>query len=211
MVQRIKTRKEAAFFIIKLAYGLIGFPFLLILGVLALLSLTGAGRTDGDIYILISIIRLGILIPMGVFFYKVFSKRRLLKIITNDIKHHDFFMPEPGYEMFHEGDGKYLGIDIQRGTILYVHRIRKGEVDVVGLDMSDWTNREVGGKMFRLYTKILQLPRIEIATPWAQRWFDTLGSMEFKQYSPSLPFSEYVDIHLEQLEREQHIAIPRLA
>lgn len=211
MVQRIKTRKEAAFFIIKLAYGLIGFPFLLILGVLALLSLTWAGRTDGDIYILISIIWLGILIPVGVFFYKVFSKRRLLKIITNDIKHPDFFMPEPGYEMFHEGDGKYLGIDIQRGTILYVHRIRKGEVDVVGLDMSDWTNREVEGKMFRLYTKIPQLPRIEIATPWAQRWFDTLGSMEFKQYSPSLPFSEYVDIHLEQLEREQHIAIPRLA
>lgn len=124
MVQRIKTRKEAAFFLIKLAYGLIGFPFLLILGVLALLSLTGAGRTDSDIYILISIIWLAILISVGVFFYNVFRKRRLLKIITNDIKHPDFFMPEPGYGMFHVGDGKYLGIDIQRGTCIASVRAR---------------------------------------------------------------------------------------
>lgn len=220
-MQRLKTRQESWFFLIKLSYGLIALPFLLFVSIVMAIaindeiisgevgSMFGGVKMDDVIFTIL--VWLGIVVPVILFISSVFSKRRLLKIITNDIKHPDFFMPEPGYEMFHEGDGKYLGIDIQRGTILYVHRIRKGEVDVVGLDMSDWTNREVEGKMFRLYTKIPQLPRIEIATPWAQRWFDTLGSMEFKQYSPSLPFSEYVDIHLEQLEREQHIAIPRLA
>ncbi|MEN3262579.1 plasmid IncI1-type surface exclusion protein ExcA [Sodalis endosymbiont of Spalangia cameroni] len=212
MIQRLKTRRESWFWVLKILYILLVFPCLVFLTLASLFTLGDVlNNRDFHQMFFYAIIWFSLLVPVGVFFYKVFSKRRLLKIITNDIKHPDFFMPEPGYEMFHEGDGKYLGIDIQRGTILYVHRIRKGEVDVVGLDMSDWTNREVEGKMFRLYTKIPQLPRIEIATPWAQRWFDTLGSMEFKQYSPSLPFSEYVDIHLEQLEREQHIAIPRLA
>lgn len=212
MIQRLKTRRESWFWVLKILYILLAFPCLVFLTLASLFTLGDVlNNRDFHQMFFYAIIWFSLLVPIGVFFYKVFSKRRLLKIITNDIKHPDFFMPEPGYEMFHEGDGKYLGIDIQRGTILYVHRIRKGEVDVVGLDMPDWTNREVEGKMFRLYTKIPQLPRIEIATPWAQRWFDTLGSMEFKQYSPSLPFSEYVDIHLEQLEREQHIAIPRLA
>ncbi|WP_060445497.1 plasmid IncI1-type surface exclusion protein ExcA [Serratia marcescens] len=213
MAQRMKTAKEGWFFLFKLAYGLLALPFLLFVALIyTFMSFdSGLGSQQGNAIIFTSIVWAAVIIPVGVFFFSVINKRRLLKIITNDIKHPDYFMPEQGYEMFHEGDGKYLGIDIKRGTILYVHRIRKGEVDVVGLDMKDWTNREVEGKMFRLYTKLPELPRIEISTPWAQRWFDTLGSMEFKQYQPAMPFSEYVDIHREQLERENHIAIPRLA
>ncbi|WP_431225925.1 plasmid IncI1-type surface exclusion protein ExcA (plasmid) [Serratia sp. L9] len=212
MVQRLKTTREGWAWVLKILYMVLAVPCLLFLALASLLTLSDVLK-NGDLYQLFfyGMIWSALLIPVGIFAKRVISKRRILKIITNDIKHPDYFMPEHGYEMFHEGDGKYLGIDIKRGTILYVHRIRKGEVDVIGLDMNDWTNREVEGKMLRLYTKLPELPRIEIATPWAQRWFDTLGSMEFKQYQPAMPFSEYVDIHREQLERENHIAIPRLA
>ncbi|WP_198927314.1 plasmid IncI1-type surface exclusion protein ExcA [Serratia sp. 14-2641] len=213
MVKRTKSVKEVFFFLVKLAYGLLALPFLLFVAVIyTFMSFdSGLGSQQNNAIIFTSIVWAAVLIPVGVFFLSAFNKRRLLRVITNDIKSSDFFMPEQGYEMYHEGDGKYLGIDIKRGTILYVHRIRKGEVDVIGLDMNDWTNREVEGKMFRLYTKLPELPRIEIATPWGQRWFDTLGSMEFKQYQPAMPFSEYVDIHREQLERENNLVIPRLA
>lgn len=212
MVQRLKTTREGWGWVFKILYMVLAVPCLLFLALASLLTLSDVLKS-GDLYQLFfyGMIWSALLIPVGIFAKRVISKRRILKVITNDIKHPDYFMPEHGYEMFHEGDGKYLGIDIKRGTILYVHRIRKGEVDVIGLDMNDWTNREVEGKIFRLYTKLPELPRIEIATPWAQGWFDTLGSMEFKQYQPAMPFSEYVDIHREQLERENHIAIPRLA
>ncbi|MEL5616112.1 plasmid IncI1-type surface exclusion protein ExcA [Serratia marcescens] len=212
MVQRLKTTREGWAWVFKILYMVLALPCLLFLALASLLTLSDVLKS-GDLYQLFfyGLIWAAILIPVAIFTKQVISKRRILKVITNDIKDPEYFMPEQGYEMYHEGDGKYLGIDIKRGTILYVHRIRKGEVDVVGLDMKDWTNREVEGKMFRLYTKLPELPRIEIATPWAQRWFDTLGSMEFKQYQPAMPFSEYVDIHREQLERENHIAIPRLA
>jgi len=212
MVQRLKTTREGWSWVFKILYMVLALPCLLFLALASLLTLSDVLKS-GDLYQLFfyGLIWAAILIPVAIFTKQVISKRRILKVITNDVKDPEYFMPEQGYEMYHEGDGKYLGIDIKRGTILYVHRIRKGEVDVVGLDMKDWTNREVEGKMFRLYTKLPELPRIEIATPWAQRWFDTLGSMEFKQYQPAMPFSEYVDIHREQLERENHIAIPRLA
>ncbi|MGK0667859.1 plasmid IncI1-type surface exclusion protein ExcA [Serratia marcescens] len=212
MVQRLKTTREGWAWVFKILYMVLALPCLLFLALASLLTLSDVIKS-GDLYQLFfyGLIWAAILIPVAIFTKQVISKRRILKVITNDVKDPEYFMPEQGYEMYHEGDGKYLGIDIKRGTILYVHRIRKGEVDVVGLDMKDWTNREVEGKMFRLYTKLPELPRIEIATPWAQRWFDTLGSMEFKQYQPAMPFSEYVDIHREQLERENHIAIPRLA
>ncbi|EOT1929405.1 plasmid IncI1-type surface exclusion protein ExcA [Serratia marcescens] len=212
MVQRLKTTREGWAWIFKILYMVLALPCLLFLALASLLTLSDVLKS-GDLYQLFfyGLIWAAILIPVAIFTKQVISKRRILKVITNDVKDPEYFMPEQGYEMYHEGDGKYLGIDIKRGTILYVHRIRKGEVDVVGLDMKDWTNREVEGKMFRLYTKLPELPRVEISTPWAQRWFDTLGSMEFKQYQPAMPFSEYVDIHREQLERENHIAIPRLA
>ncbi|ASL95927.1 MULTISPECIES: plasmid IncI1-type surface exclusion protein ExcA [Serratia] len=212
MVQRLKTTREGWAWVFKILYMVLALPCLLFLALASLLTLSDVLKS-GDLYQLFfyGLIWAAILIPVAIFTKQVISKRRILKVITNDVKDPEYFMPEQGYEMYHEGDGKYLGIDIKRGTILYVHRIRKGEVDVVGLDMKDWTNREVEGKMFRLYTKLPELPRIEISTPWAQRWFDTLGSMEFKQYQPAMPFSEYVDIHREQLERENHIAIPRLA
>ncbi|CVH45841.1 MULTISPECIES: plasmid IncI1-type surface exclusion protein ExcA [Serratia] len=212
MVQRLKTTREGWAWVFKILYMVLALPCLLFLALASLLTLSDVLKS-GDLYQLFfyGLIWAAILIPVAIFTKQVISKRRILKVITNDVKDPEYFMPEQGYEMYHEGDGKYLGIDIKRGTILYVHRIRKGEVDVVGLDMKDWTNREVEGKMFRLYTKLPELPRIEIATPWAQRWFDTLGSMEFKQYQPAMPFSEYVDIHREQLERDNHIAIPRLA
>ncbi|MEL5525155.1 plasmid IncI1-type surface exclusion protein ExcA [Serratia ureilytica] len=212
MVQRLKTTREGWAWVFKILYMVLALPCLLFLALASLLTLSDVLKSS-DLYQLFfyGLIWAAILIPVAIFTKQVISKRRILKVITNDVKDPEYFMPEQGYEMYHEGDGKYLGIDIKRGTILYVHRIRKGEVDVVGLDMKDWTNREVEGKMFRLYTKLPELPRIEIATPWAQRWFDTLGSMEFKQYQPAMPFSEYVDIHREQLERENHIAIPRLA
>ncbi|HGM5391861.1 TPA: plasmid IncI1-type surface exclusion protein ExcA [Serratia marcescens] len=212
MVQRLKTTREGWAWVFKILYMVLALPCLLFLALASLLTLSDVLKS-GDLYQLFfyGLIWAAILIPVAIFTKQVISKRRILKVITNDVKDPEYFMPEQGYEMYHEGDGKYLGIDIKRGTILYVHRIRKGEVDVVGLDMKDWTNREVEGKMFRLYTKLPELPRIEISTPWAQRWFDTLGSMEFKQYQPAMPFSEYVDIHREQLERENHIEIPRLA
>ena len=213
MVQRLKTAKEGWFWLVKLVYMFVGFPFLLFIGLVTLYALNSprAEAKIAGLPLFALLVWAAVLIPVGVFAYGVFSRRRLLKSITASLRDPGYFDPDAAYETYHEGDGKYLGIDIQNGTILYVHKIRKGAVDVVGLTMDDWTDREVDGSMLRIYTKLPQLPRIEISTPWAQQWFDTLGAMEHKRSNTPRGFAGYVGNRLEQLELDHHIQIPRLA
>lgn len=214
-VQRLKTAKEGWFWIVKIFYMLFAFPFAVLVGVPSLFIASSLIEEKHFTTLgFCSMLWLGVLIPMGIFIYGVLSRRRLLKRVTRVIKSPQFFNPDPTNEIYHEGDGKYLGIDTKNGTILYVHRIRKEQVDVVALTMDDWTNREVEGKgILRLYTKHPDLPRIEIGTPLAQLWYDTLGAMEHKQkqYSTPQPFNRYVHDHLEALERDLNVQIPRLA
>jgi hypothetical protein len=212
-VQRLKTAREGWFWIFKLVYGFLAFPFLLFFSI-AMTSITLSAESEQRVaaYEVLAIASwVGVLFPIALLIKGVFARRWLLKKITSAVRDPLHFDPDSAHEMYHEGDGKYLGIDINNGTILYIHRIRQGQVDVLGLSMGDWTNREVEGSMFRLYTKIPQLPRIEISTPWAQRWFDTLGAMEHKRYDTPQPFKAYVNDHIHLLEHENKIQIPKLA
>lgn len=211
-MQRLKTAKEGWLWLVKLGY-MACLPFLVAIGGVTLYALNSPraeAHIDG-LPLFALLVWAAVLIPVGKFVHGLFSRRRLLKSITASLRHPEYFNPDEAYEVYHEGDGKYLGIDVHNGTILYVHKIRTGTVDVVALTMDDWINREVEGNMLRLYTKFPQLPRIEISTPWAQRWFDTLGAMEYKHRGSSRSFASYVSHELEKLEREHHIQIPRVA
>lgn len=213
-VQRLKTAKEAWVGIVRTLYMLFAFPVLLLMGI-AMLAMTTSSRSNhrlpGD-GLGTMIIWAAILLSLGIFVHGIRSRKRILTSITAAMRDPGYFSPSEGYEYFQQNAGKYLGIDTRNGTILYVHRIRKGQVDVVALTMNDWTNCEVEGRnIFRLYTRFVDLPRIEINTPWAERWYDTIGAMKHKQYSTPEPFPLRVAKLVEKLERENDIQIPRLA
>lgn len=218
-VQRLKSASEGIFEIAKLLYWILVLPSCLIPGVLLFIAAMSRGfhGTPGALYddthdmlILLFLLWLPVLVPLGLHIFGFRSRSKLLKGIVHSIKEKNAFWPEEGSEFYFVNAGKYMGIDSRNGTILYVHRIRKGQVDVVGLTMGDWTNRELEGNVLRLYTKYPDLPCIEIKTPWARRWYDTLGAMEYKRYSMSKPFAEYVRDHVTPLEREHQIHIPQV-
>ncbi|OJH81935.1 plasmid IncI1-type surface exclusion protein ExcA [Serratia marcescens] len=213
MTQRLKTGKETLFYLVKLMYVILGLPCLVLLSVFGLIAVLGESRySQGpSIVPFVVLIWSALVVPIAIFIYNVIRKRRLLKRLVPTLKDTRYFDPQPGYEIYHEGDGKYFGIDLIRGTMLYVHRIRKGEVDVLGLDMSSWTDREVEGNLLRLYTRIPELPKLQIGTPWAQRWFDTLGAMENRDYQTPTPYATFVAERYAQLEQANNIKIPRLA
>lgn len=212
-IQRLRTAKEGWFWIVRIMYMFIAFPCAVLITIPSLFMAPSLlEQRSYSTFLFFAVIWLGALIPIVIFVSGVISRRRLLKQVTAAIKDPRFFDPEPNNEIYHEGDGKYLGIDTKNGTILYVHRIRKGQLDVLALTMGDWTNREVeGNSILRLYTKHPELPRIQIGTPVAQMWYDTLGAMEYKQYSTPQPFARYVDDRLGALERDLSVHIPRFA
>lgn len=213
-IQRLKTPGEAWSGIIRTLYMFFAFPVLLLMGI-AMLAMTTSSRSNhrlpGDL-LGTTILWVAIFLSVGVFIFGIRNRRQILKNITAAMRDQEYFAPSEGYEYFQQSAGKYLGIDTRNGTILYVHRIRQGQVDVVALTMNDWTNCEVEGRnIFRLYTRFVDLPRLEINTPWAERWYDTIGAMKHKQYSTPEPFPLHVAKLVEKLERENDIQIPRLA
>lgn len=207
-VNRLKTRKESWFFLVKLAYMMVGLPLLLLIGTLMLLSMPPPQNRVPGVFEGTVLIWLAIIIPVGMFFYRIVRRHRVLKSVVKLLRSPEYFAPDENLEMFHEGDCKYLGIDIRNGTILYVHKIRSGQMDVIGLTMADWTAKEVQGNVLRLYTKIPELPMIQIGTPWAKRWYDTLDAMTTKRYNTPQPFSQYLAAHLATLQREHRVHIP---
>lgn len=212
-VQRLMNTKEGLFHIVKTLYLVLGVPFFLITGLLSLVALAGSspGKQTSDSWNLVAMFWTPIIIPLILFVMTSRTRGKLVKGILHTLKSREVFWPAEDCEFLIWNSGKYLGIDSQNGTILYVNRIRKGQVDVVGLTMGDWTRRELEGKKLRIYTKLPQLPCIEISTPWAQRWYDMLGAMEYQRYTTPKPFGQYVSEHVEALERENNIHIPKLA
>lgn len=212
MVQRLKTKREAAFWLLKLTYK-IAFPVMVCAGLVLLYALSSSrpeAKIDG-LPLLASLVWSAILIPVLVFIYRLLVRRRLIRSITAELRDQVFFDPDASHEVYHDGEGKYFGIDIHNGTLLYVHKIREGEVDVVAMNMSDWVRQEIEGETLTVFTKMPELPRIEIVTPWAQRFFDTLGAMAIKHRGSSNAFSSHVFRKLELLERQYGIQIPRIA
>lgn len=207
-INRLRTRREYWFFLIKIAYILVGLPILLLIGIFMLLSMPPPQNRVPGVVEGTALIWLAIIIPVGIFIYSFITRGRLLKSIVRGLRSPEYFAPDENLEMFHEGDCKYLGIDIRHGTILYVHKIRSGQMDVIGLTMADWTMKEVQGNVFRLYTKHPELPMIQIGTPWAKRWYDTLDAMAHKPYSTPQPFSQYLAAHLKTLQSKHRVHIP---
>lgn len=212
-ITRMKTAREGLYGLIKATYMFFAFPLLLLIGIVTAFALTST-RPESQVAglpLFSALVWVGVFAPIILFIHGTITRSRLLKRIVLRMRAPQFFAPNEENEIYKAAAGKYLGIDMKNGTILYIHRIRKGQVDVVGLTMSDWTQREVEGNKFRIYTKFPELPCIEICTPWAQRWYDTLGAMHHKNFNTPKPFAQYVSDHIQTLEHDHKIHIPKLA
>lgn len=209
---REKTLGEALLGLLKIAYA-VCVPFLLIFGVITLFALSSnrAEANVGGLPLFSVIIWMAIIVPIALYLKGRKSRADQVKSILKSLKSDSFFQPEKGNETNSASSGKYFGIDARNGTLLYIHVIRRGQVDVVGMTMADWTQRELEDKKLRLYTKFVGLPCIEIASYESRRWYDTLGAMEHKRYNTPKPFGQYVSEHVGALERENNIHIPKLA
>lgn len=210
---REKTLIEALYGLLKIIYAVLGIPFLLLVGIVTLFALN-SDRAEANVSGLPLFSMLAwtaIILPVVLFYKGRRAREKKINKILQSLKSEVFFQPSRGFETLSASMGRYFGIDVKNGTILYIHLIRKGHVDVVGMTMKDWTHREIEDKRLRIYTKFVDLPCIELTSYEASRWYDTLGAMEHKRYNTPKPFNEYVSDHVEQLESEHQIHIPKLA
>jgi len=142
-------------------------------------------------YFLLAMLWLFIILPLSFRYISIKARNKKLHEISSLLKSDSRFSPQANHEIFSASKGKYLGIDTKRGTILYVHLLKKGVIDVVGLNMGSWTNVELEGSALRIYIPDPDLPMLSITAPpaVASNLYNTLGAMSHKALVTYIPLS----------------------
>lgn len=81
------------------------------------------------------------------------------------IKDTGYFSPEKGFEGLSLINSTYFGIDIRKGTILYIRIYPNNIMDVIGLDIHNFTRTVTEDKELKIYTKYVNMPMIPV-TSW---------------------------------------------
>lgn len=215
-VQRHDNWSDFIRAIIKTAYYFLYLPCALIIAALtALVSLGSSSHSlYGTDYFLLSLLWLSILVPLGYRRLVITNKRQKLSKMVALLTSDDRFSPLKQHQVMDAGQGKYLGIDIKSGNILFIHMVKKGVVDVIGLTMRDWTERELEGSTLRINTKNPEVPVLSVnAHPTvARELFNTLGAMGHNSYPesfPQEPWPLHVSIQSRFVEFEHDVVVPQ--
>lgn len=165
-------------------------------------------------YFLLAMLWMFIILPLSFRYISIKVRDKRLHKISSLLKSDLRFSPQANHEIFSASKGKYLGIDTKRGTILYVHMLKKGVIDVVGLNMGSWTNVELEGSALRIYIPDPDLPMLSITAPpaVASNLYNTLGAMSHKAYSepcPDEPWPLHVARQSKFVEFEHKVVVPQ--
>ncbi|WP_324030850.1 plasmid IncI1-type surface exclusion protein ExcA (plasmid) [Pantoea sp. JZ2] len=215
-VQRHDNWFDFIWALTRVLYYFLALPCLVILALATLVGIFGNTmvRADGGYYFFSLLIWTAILIPLGFRRFKIISRRHQLKKMVALLTSDERFSPLKQHQVMDAGQGKYLGIDTRSGNILYVHMVKKGIVDVIGLTMRDWTERELEGSTLRINTKMPEVPVLSInAHPTVSKeLFNTLGAMSHNSYAesfPQEPWPLHVSLQSRFVEFEHDVVVPQ--
>jgi hypothetical protein len=216
-VQRHDNLIDSIWALTRVLYYFLVLPCLVFLALATLVGIFGNTmvRADGGYYLFSALIWAAIIIPLGYRRFGILSRRRQLKQMVTMLSSDERFSPQKHHQVMDAGRGKYLGVDIRSGNLLYIHMVKKGVVDVIGLTMRDWTERELEGSTLRLNTRNPEVPVLSInAHPTVTKeLFNTIGAMSHKSYSesfPQEPWPEYVGRQSRFVEFEHNVVVPQV-
>ena len=216
-VQRHDSKIENLWTVVRFIYYFLVLPCLIIFAGASLVIYLGkqpGGHDDPAMAGFFILVWIALVVPLAVRRYGKASRRRQLKKMVSLLTSDERFSPLKQHQVMDAGQGKYLGIDIKFGNILYIHMVKKGVVDVIGLTMRDWTERELEDGTLRIKTKNPEVPVLSFnAHPTVTReLFNTLGAMSHNSYEesfPQEPWPLHVNIQSRFVEFEHDVVVPQ--
>ncbi|QIE99945.1 plasmid IncI1-type surface exclusion protein ExcA (plasmid) [Pantoea stewartii] len=217
-VQRHDNWIDALWSLTRVLYYFLGLPCLLFLALASLVGIFGNTmvRADGGYYFFSALLWAAIIIPLGYRRFSIVSRRRQLKKMVALLTSDERFSPQKQHQVLDAGRSKYLGIDTKNGTMLYIHMVKKGFVDVIGLTMDDWSDSEQEGSTLRIKTKNPDVPELSINAHQivTRELFNALSAMSHNSYSepfPKEPWPLHVGIQSRFVEFEHNVVVPQAA
>lgn len=216
-VQRHDSKAENMWLVVRFVYYFLALPCLIFFAAASIMIYLGkqpGGHDDPGMAGFFVLVWIALIVPLAYRHYGKVSRRRQLKKIVVLLTSKERFSPLKQHQVMDAGRGKYLGIDIRSGNILYIHMVKKGFVDVIGLTMRDWTERELEGSTLRINTKIPEVPvlSINVHPTVAKELFNTLGAMSHNSYVesfPKEPWPLHVGIQSRFVEFEHDVVVPQ--
>ncbi|MGQ3665383.1 hypothetical protein [Citrobacter braakii] len=129
-------------------------------------------------------------------------KKRTLSIV-NSFRSDLAFDPTPEHEFF--GHDVYLGVDTNRGTIVYIAHPSSNfftkDVLLVAFDNTSWSSIELINSTIpaiKINTKTPDIPHVTFTGKQARRIFDMINAMRSKNYQYDVSNPGYVEYKAEQ-------------
>lgn len=122
--------------------------------------------------------------------YCIYKQRRNLKAFSNFFRESGLNTPSPQNIAMNRTGWGYLGLDTQKGTILYISHPETSilnfffprDVRVMGFGMYDWKSVELEGNKLTIYTGNPELPTVSITSGKAAMLYEKINAIRHQQW-----------------------------
>ena len=149
----------AYYYLIRTAYFIFGVPFLLLcsLGFTGMMLTEPYIETDIQAYLYTYGSWLLLILPSLWLYMKTRAKKKKVQQVVQQIKESSPFAPTSDYEQLSFSKSCYFGIDIKNGTMLYVRIYPNNVMDVIGLDIHNFTRTVAEDGKLEIHTTYVSL------------------------------------------------------
>lgn len=202
------------FFII---FCIVGLPSLVIYTLLSFCYAEFSGEANTSDWLYFSFYFISLAASVGIMIYTNIRHRKNLNGILTRLKSNLAYDPRPSDEYYGFNKVTYMGVDTQKGTILYIaHVDRTGNIFtkdmlIMGFDTSNWRNIELKGNSIKIYTKTPDIPFIEFSHKHASHLFETISAMKGRTYEYELNAPGYIEHMAKQITEKMglNLILPR--
>ena len=193
----------AYYYLIRNAYFIIGIPFLLIYAILGTLSISYARYSSPNIYMITYGCSTLIILPLLWLYLRTRAKKKKVQQVVQQIKESSPFAPTSDYEQLSFSKSCYFGIDIKNGTMLYVRIYPNNVMDVIGLDIHNFTRTVAEDGKLEIHTTYVSLPMIplEISGISARTLANTMHTMAARGYEYKERFPQMIRYRVKEWEK----------
>ncbi|MCW7081173.1 plasmid IncI1-type surface exclusion protein ExcA [Escherichia coli] len=131
------------------------------------------------------------------------AKKKKVQQVVKQIKESCLFAPTSDYEQLSFSKSCYFGIDIKNGTMLYVRIYPNNVMDVIGLDIHNFTRTVAEDGKLEIHTTYVSLPMIplEISGISARTLANTMHTMAARGYEYKERFPQMIRYRVKEWEK----------
>ncbi|HAI8601699.1 TPA: plasmid IncI1-type surface exclusion protein ExcA [Escherichia coli] len=195
----------AYYYLIRTAYFIFGVPFLLLcsLGSTGMMLTEPYIETDIQAYLYTYGSWLLLILPSLWLYMKTRAKKKKVQQVVQQIKESSPFAPTSDYEQLSFSKSCYFGIDIKNGTMLYVRIYPNNVMDVIGLDIHNFTRTVAEDGKLEIHTTYVSLPMIplEISGISSRTLANTMHTMAARGYEYKERFPQMIRYRVKEWEK----------